>query len=237
MKNVLLLDSGSGGVNILKQCVQIAPHCNFLMFCDDKNFPYGNKAKDELLAITFKNLEMIKSFFTFDIVIFACNTLTSVCIDQCRKRYRDVIFIGTEPAIKPALEHFCEKDVLVLATENTLKNNKLIKSHKELVLFNMPTLASEIDKNMDNLHVLKNYLIENLSNFDAKAIVLGCTHYFAIKDLLLQVFPGVDVFDSARGVANRLLSFVEGDKEEFQVQIMTSGDFDFIGRLWWFYNH
>ena len=56
MKNVLLMDSGSGGINILKECVHVCPYCNYLLFCDALNLPYGNKSKEELIDITKKIL-------------------------------------------------------------------------------------------------------------------------------------------------------------------------------------
>ena len=71
MEKVLLIDSGSGGINILKECVKVAPYCDYLLYCDNKNLPYGNKTKEQLLQITFKNLENIYKFFKFKIVIFA----------------------------------------------------------------------------------------------------------------------------------------------------------------------
>ena len=45
MKNVLLIDSGTGGVNVLKECFKVVPKCNYLLFCDTKNLPYGTKSK------------------------------------------------------------------------------------------------------------------------------------------------------------------------------------------------
>ena len=128
MKNVLLIDSGSGGVNILKECVKICPYCNYLLFCDHKNLPYGAKSKKELVEITEKNLLKIGNFFKFDIVIFACNTLTATVIDEMREKFCDIDFIGTVPAIKPALTEFKERDILLIATKTTLENNKLIKN-------------------------------------------------------------------------------------------------------------
>ena len=111
MKKVLLIDSGLGGANILARCLKEVPCCDYLLFCDNKNLPYGNKSKQDLLKITIDNLEKIRSFFDFDIVIFACNTLTATVIEECREIYRDTVFIGTEPAILPALRKFEEKDV------------------------------------------------------------------------------------------------------------------------------
>lgn len=237
MKNVLLIDSGSGGVSVLKECVQVAHCCNYLLFCDTKNLPYGNKTKDELEKITIENLKKIQSFFKFDIVILACNTLTSTCLNKCRETFPKVIFIGTVPAIKPALEKFKAEEVLVLATPTTIQNNELIRHNQNLILKPMPNLAEQIDKNLDNIDNLLPELKEKLQGIKPKAVVLGCTHYSAIKPLLFSILGDIKIFDSANGVARRLKSFINDDSTNFQVQIMVSGDENFVSNLWWFFNN
>lgn len=244
MKNVLLIDSGSGGVNVLKECVKVVDGCNFLLFCDDKNLPYGNKPVEELQDITFANLRNIKKFFDFEIVVLACNTLSCTCIEKVREEFSDITFVGTVPAVKPALEKYSAEEVLVLATEVTIEHNILIKQNKGLVLKPMPVLAGLIDQNLDNLVSVLPYLETELGQYrgKVKAVVLGCTHYFAIKELVKKVLGEVEIFDSANGVARRLNYFVNGENEaqndksgDTQIQIMTSGETNMLPQFWFHY--
>ena len=235
MKNVLLIDSGSGGVNILKECVKICPYCNYLLFCDHKNLPYGAKSKKELVEITEKNLLKIGNFFKFDIVIFACNTLTATVIDEMREKFCDIDFIGTVPAIKPALTEFKEKDILLIATKTTLENNKLIAKYKNsgIKFKALNKLAPLIDENLDEIEKIYPYLKKELKgNF--KAIVLGCTHYMAVENLLKDIYKDAKIFDSSNGVARRLLSFVQERNFGYQVQIYCEDD-KMRAKLWWYY--
>ncbi len=235
MKKVLMIDSGTGGVNILKECVKVCPHCDFLLFCDNKNLPYGDKSKQELVDITLKNLEDIRKFFFFDVVVLACNTLTSTCIKECRERFKDVKFIGTEPAVKPAAKMFAEKDILVLATKATIENNQLLRNGNYQLL-EMKDLASQIDENIDNLMCLKPILENSLHGVSAKAVVLGCTHYVSVKGILSSIFPSETVFfDSQNGVARRLKEVVGDDFPAFKVQIMTSKEGEMLQKLLWKY--
>lgn len=234
MKNILLIDSGSGGVNVLRECVKVCPDGNFLLFCDDKNLPYGNKSNEELQKITYDNLTKIRKFFHFDVVVLACNTLTCACIDFCRKKFVDVVFVGTEPAVKPALQKFNESEILVIATPSTIQNSKLLKN-SNFKLKCMSNLAGLIDENLDDLSVLKDYLESELGGISCKAIVLGCTHYFAIKDILQEIFPNVEIFDGGKGVARRLKSIIQPQSENFQTQIMTSGDEKLLAKLIYYY--
>ncbi len=240
MKNVLLIDSGSGGINILKECVKITSGCNFLMFCDQINLPYGNKSLEELQQITLENLHKIRSFFPFEIVVLACNTLTCSCLQVCREKFPDVVFIGTVPAVKPALEKYDAKDVLVLATDVTIKHNTLINKTPNLLLKAMPKLASEIDLNLDALDNLRTHILQELSEFQKKApkaVVLGCTHYLAVKNILQNVLGrDVEFFDSANGVARRLKHFVGESEPSFQVQFMVTGKENTLPLFWHYFS-
>ncbi len=238
MKNVLLIDSGSGGINILKECVSVVGGCNFLMFCDNKNLPYGNKSKRELQEITLKNLRDIHTFFPFEIVILACNTLTCTCIDVCRKVFPNITFIGTVPAVKPALEKYDAKEILVLATEVTIKHNVLINKTPNLILKAMPTLASDIDAHLDDLQCLKDSLKNDIAEVkqSMKGVVLGCTHYLAVKEIFQDIFGrGVEIFDSANGVARRLKHFVGGNEPSYQVQFMVTANESMLPLFWHYF--
>lgn len=238
MKNILLIDSGSGGVNILKECVKVVGSGNFLLFCDNKNLPYGSKSKAQLQKITLENLKKIYTFFKFDIVVLACNTLSCTCLEKCREVFPDKIFIGTVPAIRPALESFKPKDILVLATQTTIKHNILINKNPQVLTRSMPNLACEIDENLDNLSVLETDLRAELEKYSPKAVVLGCTHYKAVESLLKKIFGNsLQIFDSANGVARRLKSFVGADEnsKSLQVQIMVSANDEILQKFWWWY--
>ena len=204
MKKVLLIDSGSGGVNVLKECVEVCPKCDYLLFCDDKNLPYGTKTKDEL-------------------------------IESCRERFKDVTFIGTVPAIKPALLKYSPQDILVLSTPVTAEHNILISKNPQVQVVAMPTLATLIDENLDDLSRLAPMLEKALEGYSPKALVLGCTHYFAVKDIFQKIFEGAEIFDSANGVARRLASLVNEDEKNCQVQIMTSKNDSMLASFWFHY--
>jgi len=171
-------------------------------------------------------LELTKVFFDFEIVVFACNTLTTSTIDFVREQYPNIVFVGTVPAIKPAFEKYEKEDVLFMATKRTIENLKI----DGLTVKDLPKLVEE---NLLSVENLENYLAENLSKYqNKKAVVLGCTHYLAVKEIIQKILPYAEVFDSNEGVANRLKSFVgEGDNI---VQFMTSetGDEGIISKYY-----
>lgn len=222
MKKVLIIDSGSGGVNILAKCVKFCPNNNYLLFLDQKNLPYGEKSGEDLRRISREIIENTCKFFKPEIVVIGCNSLTSVAISFLRKCFPKITFIGSEPAIKPALRGFDKNEILVLATDVTIKNSKVLKRYKKICK-SPKNLPKFIDENLFDRKKIEDYLKSALQNFNGKALVLGCTHFEGIKEELKKIFPDVKLFESGEGIAKRLKSF-SNQKNEFQVQIMTSGD-------------
>ena len=234
MKRVLIIDSGSGGINVLISCLKLCPSNNYLLYLDDKNLPYGKKNEEELRKIACDIVLKINKIFHPDIVIVACNTLTSVAINFLRKEFPDIIFIGSEPAIKPALEEFTQKEILVLATDVTIRNSRILKGREDCC-FCPENLPEVIDKNLFDRGKIKKYLVEKLGDRKPKGIVLGCTHFEGIRNELEEMFPDATLFGSAQGIAKRLKMFCDGE-EIYRVQIMSSGDEKNLKRFYQYFN-
>ena len=93
-------DSGIGGITLWKEVHSLLPYENKIYLADSINSPYGDKSDKELEEISCKNSEFLLEKGC-KMIIVACNTATTKCIEKLRKRF-DVPFIGIEPAIKPA---------------------------------------------------------------------------------------------------------------------------------------
>lgn len=240
MKKVLVLDSGSGGINILHECVKVCPYFDYLFFADNKNLPYGEKSNEELIEITRNNLNIIKSFFNFEIVIFACNTITATTISKMREEFCDVIFIGTEPAINLALKKYKPNEILLIATESTIKNNSLIKKNFDRgmhfkVIKNLPNL---IDENLFSTYLLQDYITKELKDFSkCKSVILGCTHFHAIEKEIKKALKNIEVFSSAKGVAKRLSNFTTETNKNFNLQFMVSGNYLDLQKFYAYFNY
>lgn len=224
MKNILFIDSGSGGINILSECYSDKLCGNFLYYADKKNAPYGDKSVFELKKIVVEILDKVKLFFDYQIVVFACNTLTTSVISYVRKKYPEIIFIGTVPAIKTAFEKYSQNDVLIMATNRTLENLKL----GGICVPNLPKL---IDENLLSLDELENYLFSQLSDYsDKKCVVLGCTHYMAVKKIIQKILPKCEIIDSGKGVCNRLKTFTGIGENAIQIMSSENNDVSILSK-------
>lgn len=239
MKKVIVFDSGSGGVNVLAECVKLCPCCDFIVVADEKSSPYGDKTKHELEKIAYNLVGQVLPLKP-DIIVFACNTLTATTINKVRKKYPNITFIGSEPAIKPALANFKREEILILATRTTIRNCCVLRGYKDISMSpkNLPKL---IDSNLENLDLLTPYIKKEIFTHlgsrvkDIKGIVLGCTHFEGIKKQLKEIFPDVKLFGSAEGIAHRLREFCSEDNS-FQVQFMTTANSENFGKYYYYFN-
>ena len=203
------MDSGAGGILVLNLTKILLPNENLLYFADFLNSPYGNKKPSTISNIMFNNIKHLNNHFKIKLYVIACNTATATSLDYLRRNFPDQIFVGIEPAIKPAFE--TNYNTLVLSTYTTFRYSKLIKKYRELnsqKLFFYPfkSLAKTIDKNLSNqsnllshLAVLKKYKKHNIKN-----VVLGCTHFNLIKEQISSILSNVEFFESSGGVVKRI---------------------------------
>ena len=122
-KPVGVIDSGVGGISVLKAMVEFMPYENFMYFGDSANAPYGQKSREEIRSLTMNNVAVLIERGCKAVVV-ACNTATAAAITELREKYPDTPMIGLEPALKPAVLHKANSRVIVMATPFTLKEEK-----------------------------------------------------------------------------------------------------------------
>lgn len=233
MKKVAVIDSGSGGINVLKSMFSAVHGCQFLYVADDANSPYGNKSKSELIKIGLNLVLFLQSFFKPDIIVVACNTLTSVAISVFRETFPDIVFIGCEPALKSACEKYEQQDVLLLATPVTIKNSRLISIYPQVNTLAIDDLPKKIDNNLFELDVLISLLRENIQPYRPKAIVLGCTHFEGIKKQI-ESFSSAELFSSSEGISRRLSKFAV-DNGGNDVSFLSTGDGSLLAKYFHYF--
>ena len=121
MENIIgFYDSGVGGLNILKKTLSQINDLNFIYVADNLNLPYGGKSSNFILN---RSLEIVAFLIKekANTIVLACNTATAISIDFLRKKYKNINFIGIEPALKTAFSKEKEREVLLLVTDLTGK--------------------------------------------------------------------------------------------------------------------
>ena len=224
-----IFDSGVGGTSIFKEIKALLPYENTIYLADSKNAPYGNKSKDEIIALSIKNTELLLKK-KCKLIVVACNTATTNAIKTLRANY-DIPFIGIEPAIKPAALNTKTKAVGILATKGTLsselfhqttdlysKNIKVIEQVGEGIV---PLIENGKVNSEEMKELLKTY-INPMLKADIDYLVLGCTHYPYLIPLLLEMLPNsVKIIDSGEAVAKQTKAVLE-NKELLNLNTIPS---------------
>ena len=120
---IAFFDSGLGGISVLRETVRLLPEENYLYYGDSLHAPYGVKTVDEVIARSRAIVQHLLDEGAKAIVI-ACNTATAAAANTLRAEFPDVPIIGTEPALKPAVERHPGGRILVMATAMTVKEQK-----------------------------------------------------------------------------------------------------------------
>ncbi len=118
---ILVFDSGIGGLTVLREARVLMPDRRFVYVADDAGFPYGGWEEDALRERIVELFGKLIAAYDPEIAVIACNTASTLVLDDLRQAYPSVPFVGTVPAIKPAAERTSSGLVSVLATPGTVR--------------------------------------------------------------------------------------------------------------------
>jgi glutamate racemase len=205
-----LFDSGIGGTSIWKEIHELLPHENTIYLADSKNAPYGSRSKEEIIALSFKNTELLLEE-NCKLIVVACNTATTNAIKELRAKY-DVPFIGIEPAIKPAAKNSETQTIGILATKGTLnsdlfhltvkrfENTKII----EQIGHGLVQLIEDGNINSSEMNKLLHTYIQPMIEANIDYLVLGCSHYPYLIPQIEKILPKhIKIIDSGEAVARQ----------------------------------
>ncbi len=212
---IAVFDSGIGGISVLRELVKQMPGEKYLYYGDSANAPYGSKSTQQVQALTMAAAERLVQRGIKALVI-ACNTATSAAITELRQTYPNLIVVGIEPALKPAADKFPQGHIGIMATQVTLREEKL---HRQLARFeNMqvalipaPGLVELIENGKadapETEALLRTILTPYAGQLDA--LVLGCTHYPFVRDTIRKILPDTLLLDGSEGTARHTRHLLE----------------------------
>ena len=214
-KPIAVFDSGVGGISVLRELVRLMPQENFIYFGDSANAPYGSRTHEQVQALTLAAADMLIQRGVKALVV-ACNTATAAAINLLRETYPDTVIIGIEPALKLAADRFPEGRVGIMATEVTLREEKLALQLKRFPgvqadLIAAPGLVELIEAGKADSPETEALLRSVLSPYIGKldALVLGCTHYPFAAKAISRVLGDTTLLDGSEGTARQTLRCLE----------------------------
>lgn len=218
MAMIGVFDSGLGGLSVLKALQEALPYESFIYLGDGKRCPYGERSREEVLRFTEEAVERLLAEGCH-LIVLACNTATAVAIKVLRSRYPEIPFVGLEPAVKPAALTSQSGVVGVLATRRSLEGEHF-RTTAERYADKVQILTAvgegfveaveRDEEGMPETEALVRRAVEPLLEAGADRIVLGCTHYPFLRDVIERVAgEGVQVIDSSEAVARRVAMLLD----------------------------
>jgi len=221
---VLFLDSGIGGIPYCMRFLERNASEKIVYLADREHFPYGKKERGELKEIIIRLMEQAVELFNPKISVLACNTATLAALPDLRSRFPGLPFVGTVPAVKPAVLAAKTGKIGVLGTELTIREpyiKELAANYGSCEIIGIA--AQELVEYVENCFgdaageekrkIAKNYAKNYIDQFrknGVDSIVLGCTHFlFLLDEFKLEAEPGITIFESIDGISHRIESLLE----------------------------
>ena len=182
-----VFDSGLGGLTAVKELVKILPNEDIVYFGDTSRVPYGTRSRETIISYAKQDLNFL-STFNIKAALVACGTISAVALDTLKDNYSFDIIGVIDSAANAAAKATANKKIGIIGTNATIKSGAYEKALKNICpdiktiavpcpLF-VPLVENGHIKDGDPITALavKHY-IQQIVDFGADTIILGCTHY------------------------------------------------------------
>ena len=217
-RSIGVFDSGVGGLSVLSEIRQHLATENLIYLADSAAAPYGDKTSEFVSQRVLK----IADFFhqqNVKLIVVACNTATTTAVKTLRQ-YCQLPIVAIEPAIKPAAALSQNGVIGVMATQQTIQNQRLLElkeqfaKQKQVVFQACPGLVEMVEQGKQESEECQALLQDYLQPMKEKSIdtlVLGCTHYPFLSEQITQILgPSVSLVDPAEAVARQVRNVLAG---------------------------
>jgi len=237
-QSIGVLDSGIGGLSVVREINALLPAEDIVYFGDSAWCPYGVRSAEEIQERVFAIADLLLARGCKALVI-ACNSATIAAVEGLRASY-PVPIIGMEPGVRPAVAMTKSGVVGVFATEASIRGEKfhrLLNSHAhsvKVITRPCPEFVDLIERGVtsgEEAEAVVRRHVDPMLAAEADVLVLGCTHYPFLAPLIEMIAGGgVSLVDTGTAVARQLGRVLDkegllcGDAGEGELHILTSGD-------------
>lgn len=202
---IAFFDSGVGGLTVFKKVKEILPKENCLYFGDTKNMPYGEKTEEQLIEFADRILKFFESKHAKAVVI-ACNTSSAIAYEKLKDKYNFKIYPIIQSVCSTLAQFDNVKKLCVIATPATIKSHAY---SREIAKYNPSMQVIEISASNwvriveehrinqpQSIEQVKE-ILEIAKEYTPDKIVLACTHYPYLMNVLKKFMPEEKFIDPA----------------------------------------
>ncbi|MCJ7554369.1 MAG: glutamate racemase, partial [Ignavibacteriaceae bacterium] len=208
-KPIGVFDSGIGGLTVVKKILSTLPKESIVYFGDTARVPYGSKSNETVIEYSIQNTNFLLSK-NVKAVVVACNTVSSIAIQELKNRYNVPVIGMIEPGASMAVNETKNGKIGVIGTRATVGNKAYSAAIKnispEIEVFEkacplfVPLAEEGWTHHKATYEIAEEYLKE-LRDLEIDTLVLGCTHYPILADIIQEVIgEKVKLIDS--GIAS-----------------------------------
>lgn len=232
-----IIDSGMGGISIWTEIVRTMPHEDVVYWADTANCPYGGRSREEIVSLVRAGVETLVREGV-KIIVIACNTATTAAITTLREQWPDLPFVGLEPAVKPAARSTRSGVIGVLGTAYTV-NSEMFKRTAEKYASDVRIIATaghglveRVEQGLENTPetetLLRSY-IEPMLAAGADRLVLACTHYPLLTDVIRTIIGNreMEIINPAPAIARHTLELLR--ERDLLTEHSVPGSYRFLG--------
>jgi glutamate racemase len=187
-----IFDSGVGGMTVARAVETLLPGYQIIYYGDLARTPYGSKSPEAITEYSISNTEFLLNHGA-NVIIIACNSAASVASNTLRQKFNIPIFEVITPAVERAVTSTVSGNIGIIGTRATVRSGIYDEKIKELApgfrVFSKacPLLVPLVEEGWletrETKMILRKYLTP-LKQKQIDTLVLGCTHYPLLKDLI-----------------------------------------------------
>lgn len=213
-----MFDSGIGGLTVMQQIKKTLPQESIVYFGDTARVPYGGKSQETIIRYSIENAIFLLEQ-NIKLLVVACNTASSLALNKLHQIFNIPIIGVIEPGAEKAVSVTRTKHIAVLGTKGTIQSGAYKKEIHRLLpestvtsiacpLF-VPLVEERLLTHAATRLIVKEYL-SPLKNQTIDTILLGCTHYPLLKDLIQEEMgPDITLVDSASTCADQIAALLQ----------------------------
>lgn len=238
-----IFDSGLGGLCAVRETRALLPNERIVYFGDTGRVPYGSRSRETIIRYAKEDVELL---LRFDVkaILAACGTVSTVALDEIKNKFNIPILGVADSAVDAATKATKNGKIAVIGTSATIKSGVLERKIRDIGNYTVVSQACPlfvdlvecgfIGKDNNILRDVCASYLKNIKAFGADTVILGCTHFPIIADVISDYLGDITLVDPSREASRSMARFLRDHDMESDgnggVEYYVSDDKDGFSR-------
>lgn len=213
---IAIIDSGVGGLTVLREIVALLPYMQYIYCADTKYAPYGERSNEDLIELVKSTMYyLMQEGVTY--VVIACNTISGRVFTAIQKEFNDVTFIQMIEHGLIDIRRYMPHAIGIIATRSTVYEGTYIQAVQHVFpeatvqAIPAPQLVVWAEQGYIYGHEVEEYIKHIYQQFTIPLdiLILACTHFPLFMDSFNNIIPSnTIVYNPAYSVARYVYTLV-----------------------------